>query len=68
MGKKTNCCLNLVFPIIWILINISAVIRRKQKPEDLGMLENMQFEWENLTLSSVVYITVDLNPSLYGVF
>ena len=35
------------------------IIRIQEGKEGLGMLENMQFEWEIFTLNPVVYTTVD---------
>ena len=60
--QKTNYCLNfsLVFPIIWILINISVVIiqRMQEGNNSLGMLKIMQFGREIFTLNPVAYITI----------
>ena len=72
MEQKANYFLNfsLVFPIIWILINISVVIiqRRQEGNKRLGMLKIVQFGRETFTLSPVACITVDFKKLVSDLF
>ena len=52
--KKMTSCLDfsLVFPIIWILIIISAVIKHTGREQKFGYDKNMQSGWEMFAKSS----------------